>query len=95
MAHATDPLHVRIDDIARALDCHPRLSGLVFRSERWEVAASIWNLTAMPAHQHGPALRELAETLAPHDPTVMDPLCAAYRRAILRWGGQEPNRRAG
>ncbi len=81
------PVHARIEDLARALDTHPRFAGLVFRAERWEVAAEIWRITALPAHRHRDALDALRRELAPHDPTVMDPLCAAYRRALLRWGG--------
>lgn len=88
MNPSLDPVHRRIVDISQALEVHPRFSGLVFRAERWEVAASIWNLTALPVHQHRDALHELCTTLAPYDPSTMDALCAAYRRAILRWGGK-------
>lgn len=89
MHPSPDPIQRRIDDIARALEVHPRFSGLVFRAERWQVASSIWSLTALPVSQHRDALHELCNTLAPYDPSAMDALCAAYRRAILRWGGAE------
>lgn len=81
------PSTPQIDDLANALESHPRWAGLVFRAERWQVAGAIWALTERPVAEHAPALQELARTLAPYDPSALDPLCAAYRRAVLRWGG--------